>query len=319
MAAAVLGCGGFGTRVGARPAPAPSAPAARSLTGVWTNAWYTRLERPKALKSLVVTAEDAEAFEAPRRAMGGGIAGPEDVVGQATSEFPENGPGLARIRGEIRSSWIIDPPDGKIPWSAEARARLGLDKRPVEDFDNVEARPTEERCLTAAGAGAPILNSYDGNIVQIVQTPDSVVIVSEKNHDARIVRLGDGPRPPAAAGVFGWMGASVGRWDGATLVVETTGLRPGVTRFGNGLLLSDRSRVVERFTRTSPTEIHYLFEVEDPTLFTRPWRAEMVFRPAAGRLYEYACHEGNYSLPSILSAARQGNQDPPAGPANGAN
>lgn len=283
-------------------------PAGRDLTGVWTNASYTRLERPSALKSLVVSPSEAEAFEAPRRALNGALMTPEDVVGQATSEFPENGPGLARVRGEIRSSWIVDPADGRIPWTDEARKRLKLGERPAEDFDNVEARPTEERCLTAAGAGAPILNGYDTNLIQIVQTPHSVVIVSEKNHDARIVRL-DGAAPrPLTADLSGWLGASHGRWEGATLLAETAGFRPGLTKVASGLWLSDRARVVERFTHTSADEIHYVFDVEDPTLFKAPFRGEMPFRRTDGQIFEFACHEGNYSLPSMLSAARQGNQ-----------
>lgn len=280
----------------------------RELTGTWTNASYTRLERPSALTSLVVSPSEAEAFEAPRRALNGALVTPEDLVGQATSEFPENGPGLARIGGEIRSSWIVDPADGRIPWTDEARRRLKLGERPVENFDNVEARPTEERCLTAAGAGAPILNGYGTNLIQIVQTPDSVVIVSEKNHDARIVRLAGALRP-LRAGLSGWLGASSGRWEGATLRVETVGLRPGLTKIASGLWLSDRARVVERFTRKSFDEIHYVFDVEDTSLFKAPFRGEMPFHRTDGQVFEFACHEGNYSLRSILSAARQGNQD----------
>jgi len=241
----------------------------------------------------------------------------KDVLGQNESEFPDNGPGLARIRGEIRSSWIVDPADGKVPWTEEARKRLYVGGHPPEDYDNVEARDTDERCLTTPGAAAPILNSHDANLIQIVQAPGWLAIVGEKNHDTRIVRLegaGGGPNLAGlgAGGLGSWSGASVGHWEGATLVVRTTGLRPGLTKIHDDLTLSDRARVVERFTRTGPTEITYLFEVDDPTLFTRPWRGEMVFRPAEGQLYEYACHEGNYSLPSILRAARQGNQTPAA-------
>jgi len=295
--------------------PRAKAPAPHDLTGVWTNGWYTWLERPKEFNALVVTPTEAEAFEAPRRALNGDLLDPHDTLGQATSEFPDQGPGLARIRGEIRSSWITDPANGKVPWTEDARARVRPHSEPLEVYDNVEERPSDERCLTASGAGAPILNSHDTNVIQIVQTPDSLVIVAEKNHDARIVRLdGAAPRPgETASGFGGWMGVSVGRWDGATLVVETTGLRPGITKLNDSLSLSDRSRVVERFTRTGPKEISYVFEVDDPTLFTHPWRGEMVFRPAEGLIYEVACHEGNYSLPSILSAARQGNQAPARG------
>jgi hypothetical protein len=281
---------------------------ARDLTGVWTNAWYTRLERPKEFKGLVATPAEAEAFEAPRRAMRGALPDPDDVLGQNESEFADHGPGLARIRGEIRSSWIVEPPDGKIPYTAEARERLGIGKPRREDYDHVEQRPMDERCLTVPGVFAPMTNWHDGNIVEIVQTPDWLVIVGEKNHDTRIVRLGDPPpgEPPPAPG--GWKGVSVGRWDGATLVIETTGLRPGLTTVGFGLKLSEHARVVERLTRSGPAEIAYLFEVEDPSLFSRPWKGELVFRAAEGRLFEYACHEGNYSLTSILSGARQAEQ-----------
>ncbi|WP_293906856.1 hypothetical protein [Phenylobacterium sp.] len=282
---------------------ARAGPAPHDLSGVWTNAWYTSLERRKAFKALVVTPAEAAAYEAPRRALHGEVASKEDVLGQNESEFPDQGPGLARIRGEIRSSWIVDPPDGQIPWTAAARVRLHLDKEPADDFDNVEARDTDERCLTGTGDSAPIVNTHDANVIEIVQTRDHVAIYTEKNHAVRIVRLG--VAGPATHEPAEWPGASVGRWEGRTLVVETTHRRPGLTRISDELSLSDRSRVVEQFTRTGATEITYLFQVEDPTLFTRAWRGEMVFRPAEGPIYEYACHEGNYSLPSILSAARQ--------------
>ena len=279
----------------------PKAPPG-DLTGTWTNAWYTDLQRPAEFKALVATPKEAEAYEAPRRALNGMIVEKDDELGQAEAEFNDKGPGLARIRGEIRTSWIVDPVDGRIPFADEVRVRLGIGKPPVDKYDNVEDRPTDERCLTARGQGAPILNSPDTNTIQIVQTPGDIVIVSEKNHDARIIRM-DGAAP-APWEPRDWMGVSVGHWRGATLVVETTRRRPGLSRVG-GLFLSGAARVVEEFTRTGPAEITYTFYVEDFSLYTRPWRAEMVFRPADGLLYEYACHEGNYSLPSILSGARQ--------------
>jgi len=281
----------------ARPRPAP----ARDLTGVWTNAWYTKLERPKAFKALAATPAEAEAYEQPRRKLHGELASKEDLLGQNESEFPDNGPGLARIRGEIRTSWITDPPDGRIPWKPDQAKRLYIHAEAPEVLDNVENRDTDERCLTNGSGTAPLINSHDANLVQIVQTAGAVAIVGEKNHETRIVRLDGAAGPPALAA---WTGVSLGRWEGDTLVVETTGLRPGDTKLDDNLYLTDHARVVERFTRTGPREITYLFEVTDPTLFTRPWRGEMVFRPAEGLIYEYACHEGNYSLPTILHAAR---------------
>ncbi|MGH6910334.1 MAG: hypothetical protein ACREEG_09120, partial [Phenylobacterium sp.] len=154
----VLAAGVTLAGVGAAAWAAPRGTTApRDLTGVWTNGWYTWLERPKEFKALVVTPAEAEAFEAPRRALNGDLLDPHDTLGQATSEFPDQGPGLARIRGEIRSSWIVDPADGKVPWTKEGRARRHPSDEPPELFDNVETRPTDERCLTASGAGAPIL------------------------------------------------------------------------------------------------------------------------------------------------------------------
>lgn len=299
LLAAVAGAG-LGGPAWARPRAQ-----AADLTGVWSNAWYTRLERPKGFAGLVATPAEAEAYEAPRRALNGAYPFDGDEVGQVETEYADHGPGLARIRGEIRSSWIIDPPDGKLPYTAAARERLGLGKPRREDYDHVEQRPLDERCLTVPGAFAPMTNWHDANLVEIVQTADWLVIVGEKNHDVRIVRLGEAPPGNRPAPPGNWMGHSTGRWDGATLVVETTGLRPGLTNVGWNLMLSEHARVVERLTRSGPTELAYLFEVEDPTLFSRPWKAEMVFRAAEGRFFEYACHEGNYSLTSILSGARQ--------------
>ncbi|MBS0331353.1 MAG: hypothetical protein JSS35_01175, partial [Proteobacteria bacterium] len=207
------------------PAPAaagPKAQAPRDLTGVWTNAWYTHMERPKAFKSLVATPAEAEAYEAPRRAHKGELIDPKhDPLGQNESEFPDNGPGLARIKGEIRTSWITEPADGRIPWRPEMKAKL-LD--PPDVYDNVEQRDTDERCLTMSSGTAPLVNSHDGNVLQIVQAPGAVVIVGEKDHEARIVRLGDpaAPPDPREAGIPAWTGQSVGRWEGATLVVTTT-------------------------------------------------------------------------------------------------
>jgi hypothetical protein len=299
---------GLGALAAAAPGGAfarRAAPAASGIEGVWTNAWYTKLQRPKAFKSLVPTLTEANAYEAPRRAHHGELVSKDDVLGQNESEFPDNGPGLARIRGELRTSWIVDPPDGRIPWTAAARQRMKLDKTPEErdsGFDNVEDRDTDERCLTTNSAGAPLINSHDANLLQIVVTKAHVAILTEKNGEMRIVRLGAAEPGPALGARYG---VSLGRWEGKTLVVETTGLRPGLNKIADDLSLSEHAKVTERFTRTGPAEITYRFEVEDPTLFTQVWRGEEVFRPAEGRLYEYACHEGNYSLPGILAGGRR--------------
>lgn len=282
------------------------------LSGTWTHASYTWLQRPAALKSLVITPAEAEAYEAPRRALNGELNDPHDELGQAASEFPEGGPGLARIDGEIRSSWIVDPADGRIPWTPAARERSlrFLDRSAAADYAGVETRETDERCLTANGGGAPLLNTHDGNLLVIVQTPDTVAIVSEKNHDARIIHIAPpgGPTEPADSELPTWFGHSIGHWEGSTLVVITTRLRPGLTKQMDDLMFSDRTRVVERFTRSGPRKIRYQFEVTDPTLFTQTWRGDMVIRASDTPMFEYACHEGNYSLPGILAGARQADE-----------
>ena len=189
-------------------------------------------------------------------------------VGQPESEFNERGDGLARVNGQVRSSWIVDPADGHMPYTPAASGRLGLDKPPYPKFDNPEDRPVNERCLGNGAAGAPMLGGPDTNLFLVVQTKDNVAILTEKYHDVRIVRLGSGPRPHPLPP--SWLGDSVGHWEGDTLVVETVGLRPGMTGRGQRLFLTDASRVGERFTRTGPSELFYEFTVEDPSLFTRP-------------------------------------------------
>jgi hypothetical protein len=166
-------------------------------------------------------------------------------------------------------------------------------------FDNPEERTPGDRCLLQAHAGPPLRNAADLNLFLIVQTTDSVVIVSEGAQTPRIVRIG-GDHDPAA--IRRLMGDSVGHWEGRTLVVETINFHPA--QYRAGAKPGGETRVVERFTRTGPQELHYAFTVENPTLYTQRWRGEMVFRPAEGRFFEYACHEGNYAMENILRGGR---------------
>ena len=153
-----------------------------------------------------------------------------------------------------------------------------------------------------------MIPAADTNVYEFVQTPDALAIVSEKFHDTRIIPLTGAPDPHPVAS---WLGASAGRWAGDALVVETAGFGPGVAR--RGVAVSPATRVTETFTRLSAGEILYGFTVEDPTLYARPWRGENLFVPAPGRLFEYACHEGNYGLPDILRIARGAEREAAAG------
>ncbi|MBL8772470.1 MAG: hypothetical protein JNK30_13895, partial [Phenylobacterium sp.] len=198
--------------------------------------------------------------------------------------------------------------DGRLPYSAEGRKRFAEAVTGIRtNFDGPEGRQVAERCLMGFGstAGPPMMNVLYNNTYQIQQTADAVVIVVEMNHDARVIRLGETRRLPGH--VRQWMGESIGRWEGDTLVVETTGfhpgeqLRPGIpTTF----YVSKDAKVTERFTRISDQQIRYEFTVDDPATYTRPWKGEMPFNAAKGPVYEYACHEGNYALPGILRGAR---------------
>lgn len=281
-------------------------PASAALEGLWSGASFTELERPDDLKVLVLTPEQAHAWETKLKPSGGVNVG-ADELGQATSEFPESGTGLMRVRGEIRASIIFDPPDGKLPLTTAAKADLGIEPKRRRGYDNVEARPQDERCLASDTGGAPSIPTADANVIQILEAPGYVVILAERYHDARIVPLNAERHPTLPPS---WLGDSTGRWEGNVLVVETANYRPGLTEGAGSLRRSPTSKMVERFTRISPGEIHYEFSVTDPYLYTQPVKGEYVFKPA-NALFEYACHEGNYSIINILAAARLGLQEPP--------
>lgn len=303
LVAAVAWATGTGTAVADPPGRGAPAFGKRDLEGTWTLATYTDVERPKEAAALIMTEAQARAYEAPRRQYRGMLPSKPGEVGQVESEFTDRGDGLTRVKGHIRSSWIVDPPDGRIPYRPEVATRLGLDATPqYQGLDNPEDRSGNERCLANQTTGAPMLGSPDANLVQVVQTKDCVAIQTEKYHDVRIVRLAGAGR--ARGMPASWLGDSVGRWEGDTLVVETKGLRPGVTSRGGRFFYSDHTKVTERFTRTGPAELFYEFTVRDESLFTQPWRGEMALRSTKGRIFEYACHEGNYSMPGILAGAR---------------
>jgi hypothetical protein len=219
------------------------------------------------------------------------------------------------VNGEKRSSLIVDPPDGRVPpMTAEAKARnakilagrVSPDAAesaaggPPSSFDGPELRPLAERCILGFGntSGPPTLpNYFYNNLKQIVQTKDTVMILNEMIHDVRIIRL-DATHLPQ--NIRNWMGDSIGRWEGDTLVVETTNFTDKTQFRGSGRDL----KVIERFTRVDPNTLLYRFTVEDPTTWERPWTGEYPWVASSEQLYEYACHEGNHSFPGILKGAR---------------
>ena len=225
------------------------------------------------------------------------IAAGGDVGGYNTF-WIDPGVNLVQINGEYRTS-ILTTPNG-MPPARKAGAPAPPPRMYRDVYDNPEDRSRGERCINGFGrnSGPPMLpNGYYNNNYQILQTPNEVVINVEMIHDARVIKLNgkhrtDGLRP--------WMGDSIGHYEGNTLVVETTNLPEEAQFMGSWKDL----KVTEWFTRVSPTQIHYRFQVEDPSFWDKPWGGEYNFNTLKGIVYEYACHEGNYALPGILAGAR---------------
>lgn len=225
--------------------------------------------------------------------------------------WTDHGSRLAFVNGEVRTAWIVDPPNGRIPYTKKtfgiywSKLMQRLTESP-ERFDGPETLLPEERCLVGFGSpsGPPMLNTFYNNLYQIVQTPDHVVIISEMNHDARIIRL-NGKHIPE--NIRPWMGDSIGRWEGDTLVVETVNMNPQQgfsSTYNQSQYISPDSKIIERFTRVRPDQILYQFEVIEPNSYTRPWRGEIPLNADKGPMYEYACHEGDRSRANILAGAR---------------
>jgi hypothetical protein len=293
------------------------------LQGTWTNASLTSLQRPAMFKSLTLTEPEAQALEKRRAAVRAAQDRPTDPSAGAppvandpggyNASWTDPGVALGRIDGQVRTSWLVDPANGQLPYSPAGRKAYGEALRKARNsWDGPENRPLGERCILGFGstAGPPMLNVLYNNNYQIVQSSDAVAILVEMNHDTRIVRLTDRKHPQAD--IRPWMGDSVGWWEGDTLVVETTNFNPGESLrpyFSNSVFLSPGAKVTERFTRTSPTQILYQFAVDDPATYSQVWKAEMPLNAAKGPVYEYACHEGNYALPGILAGARQAEKE----------
>jgi hypothetical protein len=276
----------------------------------------TKLEQQVAARNDVLNAP-IQADRAAPPTGGDGSPGPYGNVGGYNNFWLDPGSRYAVVDGQKRASLVVDPPDGRVPeLTPDAKARQASrqirrtsDEAAREDdpgfegpgaYDDPEIRPLAERCLLgfSSTSGPPVLPTYFyNNLHQIVQTPDTVMILTEMVHDARVVRIG-GTHVPKT--IRKWLGDSIGRWEGDTLVVETTNFT-GDSRFMGS---TEQLRVVERFTRVDPKTLRYQFTVEDPTTWTRPWTAEYTWPATSDLMYEYACHEGNYAMGDILRGAR---------------
>ena len=314
----VLGCSAW-PAVGQSVEPARTAWGAPELGGVWDFRTITPLERPAALKDkAVLTAEEAAQFT--RQSAEGRNADRRDGGAQRDVERAYNdfwwdwGESLT---DDLRTSLIVDPPDGRIPTrtaAAQERARADRDAgiRPVRGrvligspAHGPEDLGLSERCMLGFNSGPPMLPSAYNNNVQIFQTPDHVVIFSEMIHEARVVPL-DG-RPALPDGMRQWMGDARGRWEGDTLVVEsdnytdkTGSFYTIVASYGSGESL----HLVERFTRVDADTLRYEFTVDDPSTFSAAFTAAIPMQRTDAPLFEYACHEGNYGMTNLLTGAR---------------
>lgn len=262
------------------------------IAGTWHTKFVTMLERPDDIESLVL--EEREAQELANRIIGF-IPHNEDpdFSWQAVNN-------LAMVSGEYRSSLIVNPPDGKMPFLESALEQVAYYQSRYElDFDHPEQRPLGERCLESFG-GPPIFAIPLMFPYLIMQTEDQVLLYGEGAVGTRIIHLNSGREQVVHPSHEGY---STGRWEGNTLVVTTSHFRPDHAKrsgFGRPLLISPNTVVEERFTRFSDTELNYYFTITDDSLYSQPWSGEFSLMAHEGPLYEYACHEGNYSLPGIL-------------------
>ncbi len=286
------------------------------LQGVWSFATVTPLERPRDLADkAVLTQEEAEAYAKRQVALQNkdnrvGLRG-LDVEGAYNDFWWDSG---TKVVGTRRTSLVIDPPDGRIPpLTAAAQERIRTPRqRPITEriviggpAEGPEDLGLSERCLLGFSSGPPILPSFYNNNLQIFQGPGYVVIQTEMIHEARIVPI-DG-RPHLPAGIRQWLGDSRGRWEGDTLIVDTTNFTHKSAFSGNVLNRgggTDKMRLVERFRRAADETLLYEFTVEDPTTWTRPWTVQVPMTKSQEHMYEYACHEGNYGMRNLLSGAR---------------
>jgi len=309
------------------------------LQGTYDLATITPMERARGSK-LVLTSEEALKLETSRAAQrergdqpidpnrtappkgGDGSPGPYGNVGGYNSGWLDPGSTFTVVNGEKRASLVIDPPDGRLPprtpqgtqrmteygarptSDAQESSDPGLEKEPGA-YDDPERRPLGERCILGFGStsGPPALPDYFyNNLHQIVQTPDSIMILTEMVHDARTVRMNAQHLPKQFR--F-WLGDSVGHWEGDTLVVDTTNFNDKTRFYGS----TEDLHVIERFTRVDDRTLVYRFTIDDPATWTKPWTGEYAWPATKQHIYEYACHEANYALTDILKGARLRDKD----------
>ena len=297
------------------------------LGGTWTSRTMTPLERPAGQPKPVLSRDEADKlagrtasfFAADSKRTDPNAPAPQASASGDTGGYNafwvDPGDYYSVVKGEIRTSGVVEPADGRIPYRDRMAAtvnqrRIGQEYASGKgDYTGPEDLPLRERCLIGFGntGGPGMLGSLYNNTYQFVQTERYMVMLVEMVHDVRIIPIFDtataaraGHRPSA---ITPWLGDSVGWWEGDTFVMETANVHP-VQSSESSIPLTKDGRIVERFTRVGKAEIFYQFEVTDPNLYTQPWKAEYTLTVPKGGVYEYACHEGNYAMEGILGGAR---------------
>jgi hypothetical protein len=306
------------------------------LSGVYDAGTVTPVDRPPQFgDNLYLTPEQAQALEEQSKAFwvqaeanrqGGADREAPQAGGDGNNQFGAGGVGgynafwidpgseAVMVDGKFRTSIIYEPKNGRRPPMTPAGMRRmadnfssftynndgtasWLDHDGPGPFDGPEDLALAERCLLGFSGGPPMLPSLYNNYLRVVQTATHVMILNEMVHDVRTVRI-DSEHDPAD--IRKWLGDSIGHWDGDTLVVETRNFRPQTGLYGG----DENLHVTERFRRTPEGNLHYHFRVEDPTAWTAPWAGEYEWQAKDSRVFEYACHEGNYAMGNILRGAR---------------
>jgi len=262
------------------------------FAGIWSTRWLTPTERPASVKTLVLDKPEADRLK-------------REILDRAEANNPldpelasPEGDTLAIVRGEFRSSLIIDPPDGKLPYTDKGRAAL---RGYISGLDGPEQRMTTERCLGGV-AWAPMQIRSASMLHRFVMTPAFIVLHTEAYDETRIIPLSPQHQPAAIERPGG---DSIARWDGDVLVVDTRNLNPKFAIHGIVTVNSPAATIVERFEMAGPDEIVYTYTITDPAYYSRPWTGQYSLERTSDEMFEFACHEGNYAMPGMLAGARR--------------
>jgi hypothetical protein len=262
------------------------------FAGIWSTRWLTPTERPASVKTLVLDKSGADRLK-------------KEILDRAEANNPldpelaaPEGDTLAIVRGEFRSSLIIDPPDGKLPYTDKGRAAL---RGYISGLDGPEQRMTTERCLGGV-AWAPMQIRSASMLHRFVMTPAFIVLHTEAYDETRIIPLSTQHQPAAIERPGG---DSIAHWDGDVLVVDTRNLNPKFAIHGIVTVNSPAATIVERFEMAGPDEIVYTYTITDPAYYAQPWTGQYSLTRTSDEMYEFACHEGNYAMPGMLAGARR--------------